>query len=578
MNNDSLIQEIRNKVDIVDIIGSRIPLVKRGKNFFGVCPFHDDTSPSLCVSREKQIYTCFSCHATGNVYTFLMNYDSMSFPEVLSYLGDMVGVDTKGVKVKKRDTKYDKYYDIYSLATKYFQNNLSSEVGSNARKYLNSRGIDDKIIKQFEIGLSLKTSDDLTKLLSKKYDLVDLNKIGLSNDTHDIYNDRIMFPLYDTQGRVVGYSGRIYTDGKENKYVNTKETPIFKKGECLYHYHIAKEEARIKKSVIVMEGFMDVIRASTIGINNTIALMGTALTQEQINLIKRLSNNIILCLDGDSAGKKAAYKNGELFMKEGIEVKIVTLPNDDDPDSYILKEGKESFISYIENAVRYNDYKINAMKENVNFNSAEETSMYINKVLSEIVNIDDEIRIEIILKKLAKDYNIEYNTLEKRFLELKKDVQKEEVKYEIKRASTGRKSKYRKAIEQVIYFMVTNEKVISEVSREKLIITDEDARILVKEIIYYYEKYGTINIADFITYLSDKEKLSISFNNILNSGYTEEVDKETLYLYFKVIREEVVKKQIEVLGKRLKEEIDPVKQALIANEIAKLRIGELNNG
>ena len=578
MNND-LVQIIREKTDIVDIIGERIPLEKRGKNFFGVCPFHDDTSPSLCVSREKQIYTCFSCHATGNVFTFLMNYDKMTFPNTLAYLGDKVGVDTKGLKVKKTNTKYDKYYDIYDLSKKYFQNNLSSEAGNNARSYLKSRGINDEIIKKFEIGLSLNSKDDLTKLLTlKKYELVDLNKIGLSSDSHDIYIDRIMFPLYDLNGRVVAFSGRRYDNIKENKYVNTKETPIFKKGELLYHYHIAREESRIKKCVIIMEGFMDVIRASSIGINNTIALMGTALTKEHINLIKKLSNNIILCLDGDAPGRKAAYNIGDMFLKENIEVKVVTLPNDDDPDSFILNNGEDSFKSYIENAVNYNDYKINSMKENVNFNSIEETSNYINKVLEELVNVTDSIRIEIILKKLAKDYNIGYNTLEKKFSDLKEKNIKPEKISEVKKASTSHKNKYRKAIEQVIYFMLTNEWTISEVSREKILITDEDLRILVNEIIYYYEKRGTINIADFITYLSDKEKLLDSFNDIINSDYTEQVDKKTLYLYFKVIRDDAIKKQIKVLNNRMKDELDPVKQATLANEIAKLRKEEEKNG
>ena len=163
-----------------------------------------------------------------------------------------------------------------------------------AKSYLASRGITDEIIKEFEIGLSLDSRDDLTKLLIKKeYDLVTLNRIGLSSDDHDIYNDRIMFPLYDVSGKVVGFSGRIYKDNGQNKYLNTKETDIFKKGEMLYHYHVAREECRLKKQVIVMEGFMDVIRASTIGIKNTVALMGTALTKEQIALLKRLSNNII---------------------------------------------------------------------------------------------------------------------------------------------------------------------------------------------------------------------------------------------------------------------------------------------
>ena len=372
MNND-LANLVRSKTDIVDIIGERIPLVARGKNFFGVCPFHDDSNPSMCVSREKQIYTCFSCHATGNVFTFLMNYEHMEFRDVLHYLGEKVGVDVSSVQIKKKSNKFDKLYDAYNFSVKYFQNNLSSSVGKIAKSYLSSRGITEDIIKEFEIGLSLETRNDLTKLLtSKGYELGDLNRIGLSSDDHDIYNDRIMFPLYDVSGKVVGFSGRIYKDNGQNKYLNTKETDIFKKGEMLYHYHIAREECRLKKCVIVMEGFMDVIRASTIGIKNTVALMGTALTKEQIGLLKRLSNNIILCLDGDGPGVKAATSIGEELLNQGIEVKVVYLPDNDDPDSFILKHGEERFKGLIENALNFSDFKINQLKQNVNFKSDEE--------------------------------------------------------------------------------------------------------------------------------------------------------------------------------------------------------------
>ncbi len=575
MENGNTPQLIRERLNIVDIIGERIPLEKKGKNFFGVCPFHDDTSPSLCVSAEKQIYTCFSCHATGNIFSFIMDYEHINFVETLKYLGEKAGIDTNNIHIKSTNNKYQKYYDIYDFTLKYFQNNLQSEVGIAAKKYLAERKIDETIIKEFQIGLSLKNKDDLTKVLTvKNYDLVDLNKIGLSNDSHDIYSNRIMFPLYDINGKVVAFSGRLYNDDKNNKYVNTKETPIFKKGECLYHYHIAKEEARIKKNVIIMEGFMDVIRASTIGIKNTIALMGTALTKEQIKLIKRLSNNIILCLDGDEPGRKASLNIGNIFLKENIEVKIITLPNDDDPDSFILKEGKESFLAYLENALNFGDYKIKAMRENVNFNSVEETSNYINSVIEEISSIDDPIRTEIILKKLAKDFNIGYNTLEKKFLNLRGELQKTTQPRISKLKEKVQKNKYQKAVEQIIYFMLTNEWVITEVTRTNLLITEENYRILIREICYYYETFGKVTIADMITYLNDKEKPLITLKEIINNIYQDQVDKETLYLYFKVISDDNISRQIKVLERKLKDELDPVKQAQTAEEIRRLRIGE----
>lgn len=575
MNND-LANLIRSKTDIVDVIGERIPLVSRGKNFFGVCPFHDDSNPSMCVSREKQIYTCFSCHATGNVFTFLMNYEHIDFKEVLRYLGEKVGVDVSSVQVKKKSNKFDKLYDAYSFSVKYFQNNLNSGVGRSAKSYLSNRGINDEIIKEFEIGLSLESRDDLTKLLTNKgYELSDLNRIGLSSDDHDIYNDRIMFPLYDVSGKVVGFSGRIYKDNGQNKYLNTKETDIFKKGEMLYHYHIAREECRLKKSVIVMEGFMDVIRASTIGIKNTVALMGTALTREQINLLKRLSNNIILCLDGDGPGVKAATSIGEELLNQGIEVKVVYLPDNDDPDSFILKHGEERFKGLIENAQNFSDFKINQLKQNVDFRSDEEKANYINAVLKETTKINDEIRIEVVLKRLAKEFDIGYNTLEMRFNSLKNENIKPVVQQvEIPKKISVRKDKYIKAVEQILYFMLNNEWVITQVENERLIFPSEESRVLSSEIIYYYKKYGSVNVADFYTYVQDKENILIFLNGILAEDYSEKVNKEGLFEYFKVVREYGIGQEIKRLTNLMKKEVDPLEQAKIVEKIRKLRIGE----
>ena len=574
MDNNDLTNEIRSKVDIVDIIGERLPLVSKGKNFFGVCPFHEDTNPSMSVSREKQIYRCFSCGASGNVFTFLMNYEHMNFKEVLKYLGDKVGVNTSFISTIKTNNKYDNFYKAYSLSQKYFQNNLNSVEGRVARKYLENRSINEDIIKEFGIGLSLDKYDDLTKLLqNKNYDLATLNKIGLSSDAHDIYVNRIMFPLHDPYGNIVGFSGRIYNGEKANKYVNTKETIIFKKGECLYHYHIARDSARTSKCVIVMEGFMDVIRASSIGIKNTVALMGTALTKEQIKLIKRLSNNVIICLDGDGPGRHAAKNIGEVLNNEGFNVKIVTLPDPDDPDTFILNNGKSRFEALIENALNYSDYKIQTLKENVNFQSEEELSNYINNVLIETSKIDDEIRVEIILKKLAKDYNIGYNTLEKRFNSLKKPKE-EAPKIEIVKKVRKRKDKYQQAMEQIINFMLNNSWVIEMVDKEQIIYPTNELRLLSSEIIYYFKKHQDIILADFFTYLQDKPDLLKLLNDIVSNNYIETASKDSLFTYFKVMRNYSMSRQIERLEEKMRQEQDPDRQALVVEQIRKLKLGE----
>ena len=572
---NNLANTIRSKIDIVDIIGERIPLTAKGKNFFGVCPFHDDSNPSMCVSREKQIYTCFSCHATGNVYTFLMNYEHLEFPEVLKYLGDRVGVIVEGSKYSKKNTKFDKLYEAYNLTAKQYRNNLNSALGKDAKKYLYNRQINDEIIKEFGIGLSLNKKDDLVNLLTKKgYDLATLNNIGLAVDDYDVYRDRIMFSLYDITGKIVGFSGRIYKDNNQNKYLNTKETAIFKKGEILYHYHIAKEECRLKKSVIVMEGFMDVIRASTIGIRNTVALMGTALTKEQISLLKRLSNNIILCLDGDSAGVHATLSIGQNLFDQGIEVKVINLPDPLDPDTFILNNGQESFENLVSSAINFSDFKMLKLRENVDFRSDEEKANYINSVLEEMTKITDEIRIEVMLKRLAKEFDIEYNTLQMRLYSLKKAQNTpKEMALPIKK-DVKKKDKYVKAVEQVFYFMLNNDWVISQVEKEKLILAEETMRNLCSEIIYFYKQNGFINTADFYTYVNDKDDILVLLNSILADNYNEKTTKEELNLYFKVIKDYSIKQEIKRLNILMKKEFDPLQQALIAEKIRKLRIGE----
>ena len=575
-NNQDIINEVRRKNDIVDVIGEKIPLEKRGKNYFGVCPFHDDTNPSMSVSREKQIYTCFSCHATGNVFTFLMNYEHKEFNQVLSDLANRVGITLSGFKTKKISTKYDEWYKIYDLANKYYQNNLLSKEGEGAREYLKNRSIDDETVKEFEIGYSLKARDDLTKLLTMKGHSIDLlNKIGLCSEDHDIYNSRLMFPLHDLNGKVIGFSGRIITSGKQNKYLNTKETELFKKGKLLYHYHIAKEEARVKKSVIIMEGFMDIIRASTVGIKNTVATMGTALTKDHIKEIKRLSNNIILCFDGDDPGVKATLASGELFKSEGIEVKVITLPGEDDPDTYILKNGKEAFLALINNAIYYSDFKIKNLSRNRNFASSEEKANYIHEVLEEASKINDTIRTEIILKDLAKKFEIGYNTLEKSFQEL---VNNKEIKKEVittpRKVQPKKKDKYQKASLNIIYYMLNKQDIIDKVESEHLVFPTEALRALESEIVYFYHKYGFINEADFYTYLTPKVELLNLLNEVLEMDLNTTLTKEELYDYFKVIREYNFKKTINNLEEKIKNETDPVMQVKYAEEIRKLRIGE----
>ncbi len=577
MDNTNIINEIRSKVDIVDIISSYLPLTQRGKNYFGVCPFHDDTNPSMSVSREKQIYRCFSCGASGNVFQFIIDYEHVSFREALCILAQKTGIAINGIRLVKKKSKYDKFYEIYELAHKYYQNNMSSSYAKKAKEYLNNRNIDEEMIKKYKIGLSLDKNNHLTQLLiSKGYDLNTLNAIGLTNYDKDVYTNRIMFPLYDLNGRVVAFSGRRYDGIKENKYVNTKGTEIFQKGETLYNYHLAREFVRSKNQVIVMEGFMAVIRTKEAGIENVVGLMGTAMTKEQANLIKRLSEHVILCLDGDEPGRKACLDNGNELEKLGCQVSIVELDNGLDPDDYILKYGSESFQNLINNSITLSDYRIKRLKKNINLNSDLEKTEYIHSVLVETSKIEDEIHREFILKKLAKEFEIGYNTLEKRLLSLMKENNQEEkkkvenipLKPEI---PTIKKDKYYLATYALLYYMLVDKKCLNYYEEGKIHFPKEEERFLASEISYYYQKYGMITPADFYTYLNDKEELLKVLDRVLELDFDQEVTEKELLDNIKVLQEYQIQQEIKKQEKKLKEETDIMKQAEIA-----LKIKELN--
>ena len=569
-----LINEIREKTDIVEFIGKYISLTKRGKNYFGLCPFHADTNPSLSVSREKQIYKCFVCGEAGNIYNFLMKYENIDFVEAVSQIAASVGIEfkknTKAVVDKNKDL-----YEICDLACKFFQNNLLSHDGIEARNYLEKRKLNMDIIKEFQIGLSLNKRDKLTSLLIKKdYNINTLNELGLTSGEIDTYINRIIFPLFDINGKVNGFSGRIYHGESTNKYLNTKETPIFKKGENIFNYKRAKEEVRKCKFVIVMEGFMAVIRAYTIGVKNCIALMGTSLTTEQINLIKKLSTNVYLCFDGDKAGITATLNNGKKFLDMGFDVKVIPLSDNLDPDDYIIKNGSEKFYSLISSAVNFNDYKIKNLKSVVNFNSPEEISGYINSVLKEISLETDAIKREIMLKNLATETNVWYNTLEKKLNELLSEKRVSNTTFVTRDVKTRKKDKYEKTMQEIIYYMLNSSKVINLVISSKVYFPSQVYRTLVREISYFYEKFGYINIADFLSYESDLE-LKKYLSEIISLDIRDDETKDdsmVILELLKVIEDYNIALEIKRLEKLIMNEVDPIEQAKISNEIMKLKL------
>lgn len=569
---NEVMNEIRNKTDIVDVISKYVNLTKKGKNYFGVCPFHDDHSPSMSVSPDKQIYTCFSCGASGNVFTFVADFEKISFLQAVRLLGEKAGINV-GSDVSYSEKK-DEYFDVYSLANKFYQNSLFTNLGKNAIEYLEKRNIDKDTIKKFGIGLSIQKVSITDYLVSKKYSIDKLVQYGITNDNgHDIFINRIMFPIYDLSGNPVAFSGRIYNTRDTAKYVNTKETDKFKKGKILYNYHIAKEQLKKNDTVIIMEGQMDVIRASTIGVNNCIATMGTALTKDHKNIIRNMTNNVVLCFDGDAAGEKATVSAIELLEDSGVNIKIVRLPDNMDPDEYILKNGKDSFLAQINSGINLIDYKMELLKKNKNFGNIKDVSSYINSALKELTNEKDDIVIELNLKKISDNFNIDYETIRDKYKKLVKN------KKEVIKVVKPKKSynKYVMAENSLIYYMLKNEKVLNMVENSVGYFPDKNIRDLSNEIIYYFHKYGIINVADFISYISDRVEMLKTLQDIIAMDIKEDFQELEIEDYIFVVNSYHREVKINNLNKKLKEEKDPLKQAEISMEIMKIR-GGFRNG
>ena len=568
------ILSIQRKANIVDIIRDYVPLTQRGKNYFGICPFHDDHNPSMSVSPEKGVYKCFVCGNAGNVFNFVMEYEKVSFYEAVKIVADKIGVSIDISTSKKENTKKSPLYDIYNIAYKFYQNNLNTVYGKDAKKYLLNRKIDEDVIKNFNIGLSLSDSELCNALKAKGFKDDDIASSGVAvqngNNIYDIYKNRIMFPLYDLEGNVVGFSGRIYNQKSESKYINTKETEIFKKGELLYNYHIAKKEARKEKNIIVVEGFMDVIRLSTIGIVNVVATMGTAVTKYQLNLIQKLAPNITLMFDGDKAGEKATNAFIELANGNDSNIKVVRLEDNLDPDEYILTKGKDKMIYNLSHAQSVYDYKLSSYKENIDFNDSKEVSNYINVMIKEFEKIDDDIVREIEIKKLSESTNVSYDLIKSK---LKDSEKKVIITHKPKNIKIN---KYEKASKYILYRMINDNNMILYYFNNLSYLPNDTERKLASEIVLFYKKFNSFNLSDFIIYLEDKKELINLVVDISDLKYTEDELNDNIDNYFDVIKESLYNNQIVKLTSELKNESNSVKRMEIAQKIVDLKIKESN--
>lgn len=561
------INHIQSVTSIVDVIGSYITLEKKGKNYFGLCPFHDDHSPSMSVSDDKKIYTCFVCGNTGNVFQFVQNYENVSFLEAVKIVAEKNGID---VNVDlKTNTKYDKFYNAYDLAVKYYQNNIKTSEGKKALEYLHKRGLNDDLIKEFDIGYANKTNDTLSKLLiNKGYTEKELIDIGISNKgntIYDLFRDRIIFPIHDSRGHVVAFSGRIYENVDAAKYVNTKETVIFKKGEILFNYHRAINEAKKKKKLILVEGYMDAIRVYAEGIKNVCATMGTALTNDHVKLLKKLNVEIVLCFDNDSAGEKATLAAGDVLEKENVNISVLRLSGEKDPDEYILAHGVEAYQEAVDNSISFFDFKLNYLKKNKDLNKVNDVTKYVNSVIDELNKSGDPVLIDLTVNRLSEEYGIDKNVL------LNKVIKVEEVKVITPpRVIKEKKEKNVRLIELLLYYMMNDSKYINAFEKEISTISNEVYQRVCDEILAYNVKFGYINLPDFISYSITTDEYEIVSDIIENNAKNDISDAEFEGL-IKKIKQVNKEEEIQKLKEEIKNTSDINEKLKLTDKLTKIK-------
>lgn len=417
---EEVIEEVRTKNDIVDVISGYVRLQKKGSSYFGLCPFHNEKSPSFSVSREKQMYYCFGCGAGGNVFTFLMDYENFSFVEALKFLADRAGVVLPEMEYSKeakaRADRKTQLLEINKLAAQYFYVQLKSEQGKTAHAYLTGRQLSEETIKAFGLGYSSKYSDDLFRYLRKRGYTEDLiRQAGLintdeKNGVYDKFWNRVMFPIMDVNNRVIGFGGRVMGDAKP-KYLNSPETEIFDKSRNLYGLNRARTSR--KPYFLVCEGYMDVIALHQAGFTNAVASLGTALTTGHAALIKRYVQEVYLTYDSDEAGTRAALRAVPILKEAGITAKVIRMDPYKDPDEFIKNLGAEEFERRIGNARNGFMFGLEMLEKEYDMNSPEGKTAFFQEAARRLIGFEDELERNNYIEAVAGTYRATVESLQK---------------------------------------------------------------------------------------------------------------------------------------------------------------------
>jgi DNA primase len=536
------ISQVREATDIVDLISNYLTLKKAGKSFVGLCPFHTDSAPSFHVNPNNQLYYCFGCQKGGNVFNFLMEMEKMSFKEALEFLAEKAGISLPVTQVDfDREKDKEALFFVNRWAANLFYKNLLSPAGKIALDYIQKRGISQKTIKDFGLGYSFPGWDGLIQQAKK--DSVSpevLFKAGLiirktDGGYYDRFRGRIMIPIVNLYKKVLGFGGRILVeDDKNAKYINSPETPIYHKGNILFGIYQSRQPIREKDRAIFVEGYTDLISMYQSGIKNVVATSGTAMTSIQARLIKRYTENITLLYDADAAGSLAAMRGADIFLDEGLEVNIVTLPAGSDPDSYIQAHGAIKFKELLEHSFSIIQFKINTLTKKYNSSTSQGTSQIINELLSSIGRIKNSIKQNLAVKEVAEHFRLEERAVMQQLDNIKRTGRIQPTTIEKQQSSQKvrppKKSKYDIAEEDLLRLVLEDANWLSKIFQYLHLdeIQNREHRELFAIVLGIYQKNESFEKKDVVNMITDPETSS-KIADILTKKIGSTADRQQLF-------------------------------------------------
>lgn len=592
---EETIEKIRISVDIVDVVSEYVQLKKQGRNYFGLCPFHGENTPSFSVSPDKQIFHCFGCGAGGNVFSFLMDLEGYSFAEAAINLANKVNIDLSDYEqptaVSDKNNEASKMQEAHELLKKFYHHLLlNTKEGQPALDYLTNRGFTREIIDKFEIGYALDSWDFATKFLQKRgFRLELMERAGLlvkKEDTgtfFDRFRNRVMFPIWDHQGKTIAFSGRVLDKGQEPKYLNSPETIIFNKSKTLYNFHQARLAIRKHQQVVLFEGFADVIAADTADVPNSIGTMGTSLTDEHVKIIRRNVESVVICYDSDNAGLDAALRASSMLGEAGCYVRVATMPNGMDPDDYIRKYGADKFKNDVIGAsLTLMAFKMQYLRKGKNLQDEGDRIRYIEDVIKEISSLEKAVERDHYLRQLSSEFSISLDALKTQQLQYYKSERKKRDNFSSNRNNTKAKptvskhllKAYHNAERYLIAYMLRSrdiaEKIQDQLQAEFNI---EEHRAIVTYLYAFYEEGYEPDISTLLTRIHD-ESLKRIVTDIAMMSIEEEVTESVLSDYVKQVLNH---KKMSMIKEKESEQLeaerskDYLKAATIANEIIQMK-------